>query len=162
MMPRKTREDLGLAITCLDSDRLRQWAEKLDIHGPDVSNFADRRFVCEQLRAIAGRIEATVAEVGTLREMAGIHPASAPVRSSQPSGARPVLQRLGMGMNCVRYLLEGHDETIAFSTVNDAAKVWELLRRIYVAEASLLQGEGTGTQNENADGLLGNTAGGDA
>lgn len=72
MMRRKTREDLGLALTMLDSDRLRQWAGKLDEFGSDVSHWADRRFVSEQLRAIAGRIEATVREVGTLRELAGI------------------------------------------------------------------------------------------
>jgi len=76
-MRRKTRDDLGLAITMLDSDRLRQWAEKLDTHGSDISHWADRRFVSEQLRAVAGRIEATVAEVGTLRELAMIDPAGA-------------------------------------------------------------------------------------
>jgi hypothetical protein len=60
MLREKTRDDLGLAITMLDSDRLRQWAEKLDTHGSDISHWADRRFVSEQLRAVAGRIEATV------------------------------------------------------------------------------------------------------
>lgn len=74
MLRKKTRDDLGLAITMLDSDRLRQWADKLDTHGSDISHWGDRRFVSEQLRAVAGRIEATVREVGTLRELAGIHP----------------------------------------------------------------------------------------
>lgn len=74
MMRHKTREDLGLAITFLDSDRLRKWAENLDAYGSDISDWADRRFVSEQLRAVAGRIEATVREVGTLRELAGICP----------------------------------------------------------------------------------------
>lgn len=72
MMKPKTRDDLGLALTMLDSDRLRQWAEKIDTHGRDISNGSDPRFVSEQLRAIAGRIEATVREVGTLRDMAGV------------------------------------------------------------------------------------------
>lgn len=76
MLRQKTRGDLGLALTMLDSDRLRQWAEKLDTYGPDISHWADRRFVSEQLRAVAGRIEATVHEVGTLREMAGIDPSA--------------------------------------------------------------------------------------
>lgn len=74
MRARKTREDLGLAITSLDSDRLRDWAEKLDTYGPDVTHWTSRRYLCEALRAVAGRIEATVAEVGTLRELAGIEP----------------------------------------------------------------------------------------
>jgi hypothetical protein len=74
MMRQKTRDDLGLALTMLDSDRLRQWAEKLDTYGSDISHWADRRFVIEQLRAVAGRIEATVREVGTLRGLAGIEP----------------------------------------------------------------------------------------
>lgn len=74
MRKRKTREDLGLALTRLDSDRLREWAERLDTYGPDISHWASRRFVSEQLRAVAGRIEATISEVGTLREMAGIVP----------------------------------------------------------------------------------------
>jgi len=81
-MRAKTRDDLGLAITMLDSDRLRQWADKIDTHGDDIS--ADRRFVSEQLRAVAGRIEATVREVGTLREMAGIHPAEPTPPADRP------------------------------------------------------------------------------
>jgi hypothetical protein len=72
MMPHKTNADLGLALTMLDSDRLRTWAEKLETHGSDISQWASRAFVVEQLRAVAGRIEATVHEVGTLRELAGI------------------------------------------------------------------------------------------
>lgn len=92
MMRPKTRDDLGLALTMLDSDRLRQWAEKLDTYGSDISHWADRRFVSEQLRAVAGRIEDTVREVGTLRELAGIEP---DVRSREDAippvpGASPV------------------------------------------------------------------------
>jgi len=84
-MRAKTRDDLGLAITMLDSDRLRQWADKIDTHGDDISHWADRRFVSEQLRAVAGRIEATVREVGTLREMAGIHPAEPTPPADRPT-----------------------------------------------------------------------------
>ena len=74
MLREKSRDDLGLALTMLDSDRLRQWAEKLETHGADVSHWADRGFLIEQLKAIAGRIEATVREVGTLRTLANISP----------------------------------------------------------------------------------------
>jgi hypothetical protein len=78
MLRKRTRDDLGIALTMLDSDRLRQWAEKLDVHGSDISHWADRRFVSEQLRAVAGRIEATVSEVGLLRKLAGINPSTEP------------------------------------------------------------------------------------
>ena len=74
MLREKTSADLGLALTMLDSDRLRDWAEKFDTYGVDISHWADRRFVSEQLRAVAGRIEDTVREVGTLRKLAGIEP----------------------------------------------------------------------------------------
>lgn len=87
-MRQKTRDDLGLALTMMDSDRLREWAEKLDTHGSDISHWADRRFVSEQLRAVAGRIEATVREVGTLRELAGIEalPPAPEASPAKPSG----------------------------------------------------------------------------
>jgi hypothetical protein len=67
----KTHDDIGLAIDMLDADKLRHYAEKIEIHGSDISHWADRRFVIERLRDIAGRIETTVREVGTLRELAG-------------------------------------------------------------------------------------------
>jgi hypothetical protein len=86
-MRQRTRADLGLALTMLDSDRLRQWAEKLDTYGSDISHWADRRFVIEQLQAVAGRIEDTVREVGRLRESAGIDPDAKDAIPPGPEGA---------------------------------------------------------------------------
>lgn len=40
------------------------------------------------------------------------------------------VKRTSLTNAAVRYLLDGHDETIAFSTGNDAAKFWEFLRRL--------------------------------
>ncbi len=102
MMRKKTRDDLGLAITMLDSDRLRQWAEKLEIHGNDISAWSSRAFVVEQLRAVAGRIEATVAEVGTLRELAGI--SEKPVEEAVP---QPVIAREWRGCDYHRVFVDG-------------------------------------------------------
>lgn len=62
----------GLAIDCLDSDRLRIWAEKLDTHGPDISHWADKQFVITCLRDLADRIDTTVKDVGALRAGTGM------------------------------------------------------------------------------------------
>lgn len=52
-----------------------------------------------------------------------------------------LLKPVCYGNNRVRYLLDGHDETLAFSTQSDAAKAWELLRRIETAHISALLSE---------------------
>lgn len=75
---------MRVAHAAPDANRLRQWAEKLETYGPNISEWGDRRFVIEQLRAVAGRIEATVAEVGTLRELARIDVQAAPDATVPP------------------------------------------------------------------------------
>jgi hypothetical protein len=90
MMKQETRDDLGLVIDMLDADRLRDWAEKLDIYGNDISHWSDRSFVVKKLRDIAGRLEDTVREVGTLRELAGIQTDGA--SEERPAGETPEAQ----------------------------------------------------------------------
>lgn len=51
----------------------------------------------------------------------------------RPTPQETVIQRISHETTAIRYRLDGHDETLQFSTVNDANKVWELLARIYNA-----------------------------
>lgn len=64
--PRETG-DLGLSIDMLDVDRLRSWANLIDIHGNDISHWSQRQFVIDWLKEFAGRLETAVREIGELR-----------------------------------------------------------------------------------------------
>ena len=54
---------------------------------------------------------------------------------------RTLLAHVTHGNGRLSYWLEGHDETISFSTTQDAIKAFELLRRIERAIAAALAGE---------------------
>ncbi len=57
----------GTKDALLDVDRLRQWADKIETHGPDLMHWASPSFIVVRLREIADRIDQTVREVGQLR-----------------------------------------------------------------------------------------------
>lgn len=62
-----TKEDVGLSVDMLDVDRLRSWANLFEIHGNDISHWAQRDFVVRWLRELADRLDAAVRDIGALR-----------------------------------------------------------------------------------------------
>src|SRR5690348_4708725 len=65
--PDAADNDIGLSVDMLDVDRLKSWASLIEIHGNDISHWAQAAFVVSWLREFAGRLDATVRDVGTLR-----------------------------------------------------------------------------------------------
>jgi hypothetical protein len=53
----RVKPDTRIYLDSLMSDRLRGWAINLERYGPDVSHWADLRFMCDMLRQIATRID---------------------------------------------------------------------------------------------------------
>jgi hypothetical protein len=51
-------------------------------------------------------------------------------KPAAPDPEQALITRISMTNAAVRYIIEGHDETLAFSTSHDAAKFWEFLRRL--------------------------------
>jgi hypothetical protein len=67
----ETRDDsTGLSIDMLDVDRLRSWADLIDIHGADITHWGQVAFVVAKLREIADGVEQAVRDIGALRKAA--------------------------------------------------------------------------------------------
>ena len=62
------QDDLGLSIDMLDSDRLRQWADNIEVHGGDVTYWASMLFLVTKLRELSSSVEQAVRDIGTLRD----------------------------------------------------------------------------------------------
>jgi hypothetical protein len=62
----------------------------------------------------------------------------------------PIVERLRFENAQVRYKIDGHDETLAFSTQQDAAKFWEFVRRVYVLDQSRRAITAAGSSREEA------------
>lgn len=62
------RDDIGLSIDMLDVDRLRDWAQKLLVHGSDISHWASVPFVASKLQTIATGMEKAIRDIGAMRE----------------------------------------------------------------------------------------------
>ncbi len=62
------RDDIGLSIDMLDADRLRQWADNIEVHGGDVTYWASMLFLVTKLREIADNVAEAVRDIGTLRQ----------------------------------------------------------------------------------------------
>ncbi len=50
-----------------DVDRLRQWAQLLLNHGPDISYWASVPFVVSTMQALATSLEKAIKDIGVLR-----------------------------------------------------------------------------------------------
>jgi hypothetical protein len=71
----ETRDDsTGLSIDMLDVDRLRSWADLIDIHGADITHWGQVAFVVAKLREIADGVEQAVRDIGALRKAAVVAP----------------------------------------------------------------------------------------
>ncbi len=71
---------------------------------------------------------------------------------AQEREAPEVIKRISISSGQLRYCIEGHDETIQFSTASDAGKTWELLRRIekLLAASTPRPGDVSGAQEPPA------------
>ena len=76
--------DLGLSFDMIDVDRLRQWALNFDTYGPDLTHWTSLGYLPQAMRAIAGKLDQAVREIGTLRRLA-----AAP-QESQPPTWQPI------------------------------------------------------------------------
>ena len=62
------QDDLGLSIDMLDADRLRQWADNIEVHGGDVTYWASMLFLVTKLRELSSSVEQAVRDIGMLRD----------------------------------------------------------------------------------------------
>ncbi len=67
--PLERQDDLGLSIDMLDVDRLRDWANLLLIHGPDISYWGSLHFVVSKMQIMATEMEKAIRDIGTLRAL---------------------------------------------------------------------------------------------
>jgi hypothetical protein len=63
-------DSTGLSIDMSDADRLRAWADLIDIHGADLTRWGRVAFVVTTLRAMANGVEQAVRDLGALRKAA--------------------------------------------------------------------------------------------